>query len=329
MPSGLACGAMLRRAPGPFDGPKSRNEMHAIIEALQAKQTDRVLKPTEPSASIFLDSRVIVNAPIDLSPIHAKLDTYATLRDFAIDVRRIFDAACAGALDPAVRRAVKLLSYLFETKLVYTLDQVRTKACNRRPPNDAKRHKRNPREDTAASCKPMTFFNSDYRPPLHLSVHPSDDADDTETPSYTWHNDSTRLVLPSSPPSSSTTFVLEALWQFTRDEFLSRREHAAQKHQDREKRIFEARLNEAKHREECLAELERSREADAARNIKKRKDELNDKRDKDEKRKRDREVARRNRDKLEQTVDLDMQRFAVSSFLEAAGSPFPDFTRRD
>ena len=40
------------------------------------------------------------------------------------------------------------------------------------------------------------------------------------------------------------------------------------------------------------------------------------KRDADAERKRRREEARRNRDKLEQTVDLDKQRLAVSSFLE-------------
>jgi len=242
--------AMLRCAQGPFDAPPSRNEMRVIIEALQAKKDETIYNPVDPGTSEGDYSLLVSDVPITLSTIRSNLDTYASLGDFAVDVRKILDNACTGALDLAVRHAAKILSYLFENKLACVLAQVRAEACNTQPHNNAKRQKQNPREETArnrsdtvapatphhslitsVSCTPVRF---NY-PPLHLNAPPEDDADDdTEIASYSWHNITARLVLPSSPPSSSVAVadaaVLETLWRSARDESLLRLEHATRKH---------------------------------------------------------------------------------------------------
>jgi hypothetical protein len=325
---------MPRRALGPIDEPL-RSKMRAIIEALQAKVDEVAFMPVDASA------------PIDLSTIIANLDTYISVHDFAADVRRVLDGGCTEAQKLTICGTSRLFSHFFEMKLACALEQVRARACIGRPQNDTKRPKWNSHEETdrnssntaaptyapdypssfsAVSRTPMPFANCNF-PPLHLSgCLEYDVGDDTKIAASLWHNATTKLVVPSATVVDGG--VLEALWLAARNESLSRQEYAARKNEDRERRILEACINEAKRREECLAELERSREAEAARDRQKREDEMKNKRKKDEQRKRDREAARRNRDKLEQTVDLDMQRFAVSSFLEAAGSSFPESSRR-
>ena len=125
-------------------------------------------------------------------------------------------------------------------------------------------------------------------------------------------------LVPEEEPAEDTprNRLLQELWTRTREESLLRVAREKRAAESRERKIAEASALAAAEREAGLAELERRREDEEERARRDAEAEDEAKRDADAERKRRREEARRNRDKLEQTVDLDKQRLAVSSFLE-------------
>mmetsp|Transcript_27137 Transcript_27137/g.83622 ORF Transcript_27137/g.83622 Transcript_27137/m.83622 type:complete len:164 (+) Transcript_27137:1877-2368(+) len=122
-------------------------------------------------------------------------------------------------------------------------------------------------------------------------------------------------------PWRKTPGVLDLLWMSSRSESLTRHDAAVRDAAARKQAVLDAAQREERLRKERLAELERNCEAQRAQDSRTREKDLQLQRERDKARQRAREEARRHREELEQTVDLDKQRIAVSSFLEQATRP--------
>jgi len=109
---------------------------------------------------------------------------------------------------------------------------------------------------------------------------------------------------------------LELLWASSRSESVHKCARLREAAVVRARRIAEAQVAEEQRQADQVAEVERRRIQADADQASKDKDEERRKKDADAKRAAARASARRERAQLEQTVDLDHQRLAVSSFLE-------------
>jgi len=244
-----------------------------------------------------MDYHTVVNKAADLSTVKGHLETYTTLADFAGEIRLIFHNAQAYVPVPTllVHQAANVLLVAFEELIPKVRTWIRLTTT---------RHKEKLQSSSITHCKELARFP----PPLTISCSYAATVSNWITRASMQKK---RLGQSSGSDCDGTHYprgtrasgLLDILWRTSRLESLARRDAAARGAEEHKARLYDN-----------ATELERHHEV-----IKIREADLREQRERDEARQRARKVARRQRDELEQTVDFDQQRLAVSSFLEQAG----------
>lgn len=306
-------------------------DMRHILRVLRTRRpaSDFFLRPITPPIPGLEDYERIISRPVDLNTIEERLKTYTTRAAFAHDIRCMFRNALKLVPDPAlaVHQAASILLKLFENELNSAIS-------SRYPRNQthAKTRLSAPKPPTDLACPPFlgrTFpllypsskFPQDASDPRHVEM--AESWQDITNELGAWSSNANRPFVDSMPmaPWRRDPGVLGLLWQSSCSESLARRDATVRDTAVREQAMLDDSNREEQLREERLAEIERDCEAQRAQDTRSREKDLQQQRGRDEARQRAREEARRHREELEQTVDLDQQRIAVSSFLEQAITP--------
>jgi hypothetical protein len=251
----------------------------------------------------------LVEGPMSLIIVEEQLQTYRTLSAFSQDVRCIFKNALKIVPDSKMttHKAASVLLRLFEDELGSIITEQRLKQMNKQVYRHA-----NQTPSVSLLAKDAGFpllYPASVLPdisldPEHVKMTQSwrQIANDSSPPCRDIHPHRRKVERALPLPSlSKTPAVLNLLWQSSRAESLARRDAG----------IDEVRVNK-----EHLVELARDCEARSASLTRAHRNDMQLQHERDLARRRAREVARRHREEIEQTVDLDQQRIAVSSFLE-------------
>jgi hypothetical protein len=307
------------------------SKMRRLIGVLRSKPVDAnfFLKKVNSRAPGMHDYARIVNEPMDLSTIEAQVDAYATIRSFVCDLQLVFDNA--RMYIPNQQLAVHYAANVLSRTLNESLHKV-VSSFDRRT---AKQGMDLPKCNLDLPPAPASFSNITCVPFEHRTfplIYPAPRLSDKSESrcillASTWKVLAKDLLASSScidahlasrPPWRNISEILDSLWRTSRSDSLTRQHIAASEAAAREKRILEATDREARLHKERLADLERDRHARQVLDTKAREAEVRSQLARDEARQRAREAARRRRDKLQQTVDIDQHREALSSFLKSA-----------
>mmetsp|Transcript_7605 Transcript_7605/g.22549 ORF Transcript_7605/g.22549 Transcript_7605/m.22549 type:complete len:456 (-) Transcript_7605:52-1419(-) len=313
------------------------SKMRYIIGVLRSKPAaDYFLKNNNSRAPVMSDYAHIINKPMDLSTIEARVDNYTSLGAFVCDLQFVFDNARAYTPNQqlALHHAAEILSRTLNESL-----HVVVSSLNRRTAKQdidvAKFSISDAPPAPPALLSDIACVPFDRRTfPLIYPVPKLSDKSESRCIllASTWQVLAKGLIassrciganVASRPPWRNISEILESLWHTSRSDSLTRKHVAAREAAAREKRILEATSREARLHKERLADLERDRHARQVSDTKAREAEVRSQLERDEARQRARAVARRQRDELQQTVDIDQHRDALSSFLKKAVTTEP------
>lgn len=251
----------------------------------------------------------LVKGSMSLIIIEEQLQTYRTLSAFSLDVRCVFKNALKIVPDSKMttHKAANVLLRLFEDELGSIITQQRLKQINKQ----AYRHaQQTPSVSLLAKdtefplLYPKNVLQGNALDSEHVKMAQSwrQIANDSSRPCRDVHPHRHEVERASTLPSlSKTPAVLNLLWQISRAESLARRD---------------AGFDEVRVNKEHIVALARDCEERSALLARAHRKDMQLQHERDLARRHAREVARRHREEIEQTVDLDRQRIAVSSFLE-------------
>lgn len=301
----------------------SQGEMCQILDVLRRKRpaSEFFLRPIDNSVLGLEDYPRAFNLPADLTTIEGQLKTYKTFTAFVHDIRSVFDNARTYVPDPSltVHRSAEALSRVFEGKL--------NKLVSAPSKEEHKCKITKKRQSVAGKVATMsTPFGQRTFPLLYpTDAFPKDPSNPLcITMSSSWRNPAKPLVTTVHRPVDTQTkasSLLDMLWYASRSESLSRRGATTCDLAAHQQHVLEAADRKARQRKERIAELERDCEARRILHTKTCEKDLRLQREHGEARQHARETARRQREKLGQTVDLDQQRITVASFLEHTTGP--------
>lgn len=286
-----------------------------MVSSLLAKrpESDFFLRTIDMLKSHLDESYSSAIKPIDLETIQGQSKTYASIADFASDVRQIFNCSCTYIPDSQmpVNYSARVLSDFFEETLLDFINKPTV-------------------ENTQECCvlkRRLVDSTKLFQFSLRLRSKFSTNArrDPGKNSFLSQIETSTLLARKMNVPTAQSavrfsSFLCDKLWHTSRVESVLRSDATIRHVAAHEKRILGDEDCETRQREEFDSQLQR--DIEHQHNVDIVNYDVNKQMQcKQDARRLARIDARRLRDELEQTIDLDRQRYILSSFLEEASAP--------